>query len=84
MATSAEAQGKAVAAGTTSTRTSTPVKKELEVRTVKIGTYEIHYVGGGEVPAVLQGHWNRKVVAHQAIEKYKTLKAGTNNGKGKN
>ncbi len=83
MATSAEAPKK-VDTEPTSTQTSTPAKKELEVRTVKIGTYEIHYVGGGEVPAVLQGHWNRKVVAHQAIEKYKTLKAGTNNGKGKN
>ena len=83
MATSAEARKK-VGTAPTSTPTSTPAKKELEVRTVKIGTYEIHYVGGGEVPAVLQGHWNRKAVANQAIEKYKTLKAGTNNGKGKN
>jgi len=84
MATSAEGQEKGAAVAT-STPTSSPAKKkELEIRTVKVGTYEIRYVGGGEVPAVLQGHWNRKAVAQHAIEKYKTLKAGTNNGKGKN
>lgn len=43
-------------------------KKELAIRTQKIGAYEIYYVGGGPVPTSLQGIWNRKIIAQQAID----------------
>ena len=45
-------------------------KKELKVRTNKIGDYEIYFEGGGELPAALKGSWNRIIVANQAINHY--------------
>jgi hypothetical protein len=45
-------------------------KRELEIRTKKVGNYEIIYAGGGEVPAALSGTWNRKSIAEGAIDRY--------------
>ena len=45
-------------------------KKELKVRTNKIGDYEIYFEGGGELPTALKGSWNRIIVANQAINHY--------------
>jgi hypothetical protein len=55
--------------------------KRLYVRTVKVGTYEIVYEGGGGVPTELQGDWNRQAIALNAIALYEKRKQ---NGKGKN
>jgi hypothetical protein len=45
-------------------------KKELIVRTQKIGNYEIIYEGGGEIPHSLSGSWNKKKLAYDAIERH--------------
>jgi hypothetical protein len=45
-------------------------RKELKVRTQKVGYYEIYFEGGGELPSFLQGIWNRRRAAQDAIEHY--------------
>jgi len=45
-------------------------KKELIVKTNKVGDYRIVYEGGGPAPAALQGAWTKMKVAKDAIKLY--------------
>jgi len=44
--------------------------RKLEIRTKKVGTYEIVYEGGGVTPDTLKGDWNRMAMAQQAVAAY--------------
>jgi hypothetical protein len=44
--------------------------RELIVKTMKVGVYQIGYEGGGETPDKLKGDWNRKAMANSAIKSF--------------
>lgn len=57
----------------------TTQKKELGIRMLPDGRmYEVHYVGGGELPADLQGRYTSKKFAQADIAAYLNKRDGVN------
>ena len=55
----------------------------MRVQKVKgtINLFEIKFDGGGQVPEVLKGLYNKALIAERAIKDYLSERDGTTNGK---